>query len=303
MNYKTVFKDQQLRFKILRHLRWIPDFVMLRIQYRIKLGFWPNFKNPTRYTEKLQLYKMKYRNPVLHQCVDKYEVRKYVEGKGLGSILNELYGVYDRPEEIQFDELPNKFVIKTTTGGGGQNVIIVTDKSTSNVDELKCKLALWKDSNYLGALAGREWAYQDCSPRIIIEQFLENRENKFLVDYKFFCFNGEPKFLYVVSDRKPGEYAYLGVYDIEFNKLPVYRCDELRPLQIERKPKNYEEMVEIARTLSSGFPHVRVDLYNIAGKIYFGELTFYDGSGYFHYDPDSFDFEVGSYFDTTGFVK
>ena len=117
-----------------------------------------------------------------------------------------------------------------------------------------------------------------------------------LKDYKFFCFNGEPKFLYVVSDRKPGEYAYLGVYDIDFNKLPVYRCDERRAEWEEEKSKNYEEMVEIARKLSADFPHVRVDLYNIDGKIYFGELTFYDGSGYFHYDPDEFDFEMGRCF-------
>ena len=117
-----------------------------------------------------------------------------------------------------------------------------------------------------------------------------------LVDYKFFCFNGVPKYLYVVTDRKPGEYAYFGVYDIDFNKLPVYRCDERRAEYAIPKPKNYDQMVEIARTLSADFPHVRVNLYNIDGKIYFGELTFYDGSGYFHYDPDEFDFEMGRCF-------
>lgn len=119
MNYKKIFRSQQLRFRIMRMLQWVPDSVMLRVQYRIKMGFWPDFKHPKRFTEKLQLYKMKYRNPVMHQCVDKYEVRKYVESKGLGHILNELYGVYDKPEEINFDALPDKFVMKTTTGGGG----------------------------------------------------------------------------------------------------------------------------------------------------------------------------------------
>ncbi len=299
MNYKRIIKSQQLRFKIMRLLQWVPDSIMLRVQYRMKMGFWPNFKHPTRYTEKLQLYKMKYRNPVMHQCVDKYEVRKYVEGKGLGHILNELYGVYDRPEDIDFNTLPDKFVMKTTTGGGGQNVIVVTDKSTCNLDELRSKLALWEGANNLGALAGREWAYEDCKPRIIIEKYLEDKiggDN--LKDYKFFCFNGEPRYLYVVSDRNPGEYAYLGVYDTGFNKLPIYRCDERRAEQVEEKPKNYDEMLEIARKLSADFPHVRVDLYNIDGKNYFGELTFYDGSGYFNYDPDSFDFEMGACFTT-----
>lgn len=174
MNYKKIVKDQQLRFKILRLLQWVPDSLMLRIQYRIKMGFWPNLKNPTRYTEKLQLYKMNYRNPVMHQCVDKYEVRKYVESKGLGHILNELYGVYDRPEDINFDTLPNKFVMKTTTGSGGQNVIVVKDKRACNLDDLKRKLALWEGDNNLGALAGREWAYAACKPRIIIEKYLED---------------------------------------------------------------------------------------------------------------------------------
>ena len=239
---------------------------------------------------------MKYRNPVMHQCVDKYEVRKYVESKGFGHILNKLYGVYDKPDEIDFELLPNKFVMKTTTGGGGQNVIVVTDKKTCNYEELRKKLALWEGANNLGALAGREWAYQNCMPRIVVEQYLENSEGGSLIDYKLFCFNGDPKYQYVVADRKPGVYAYIGIYDINFNKLPVYRCDEQRPDYVVPKPKNYEMMVEIARKLSEDFPHVRVDLYNIDGVIYFGELTFYDGSGYFHYDPDSFDFEMGDCF-------
>jgi hypothetical protein len=139
------------------------------------MGFWPDFKHPKRFTEKLQLYKMRYRNPVMHQCVDKYEVRKYVESKGLGHILNELYGVYDRPEDIDFDTLPNKFVMKTTTGGGGLNVIVVKDKSKTDQEELRKKLALWEGANNLGALAGREWAYQECKPRIIVERYLEDQ--------------------------------------------------------------------------------------------------------------------------------
>lgn len=129
-----------------------------------------------------------------------------------------------------------------------------------------------------------------------MDNIKESKKNVGLVDYKFFCFNGEPKFLYVITDRKPGEYAHLGIYDMDFNKLPVYREDERRAEYTIAKPKNYDEMVEMARKLSSNFPHVRVDLYNIEGRIYFGELTFYDGSGYFDYDPDEFDIEAGSYF-------
>ena len=135
MNYKKIIKSQQLRFFILRFLQWVPDSIMLRIQYRMKMGFWPSFSHPTRYTEKLQLYKMKYRDPIMHQCVDKYEVREYVKNKGIGYILNDLYGVYDTPNEIDFSMLPEKFVMKTTTGGGGQNVIVITDKASCDLEE------------------------------------------------------------------------------------------------------------------------------------------------------------------------
>lgn len=174
MDYKKIFKSQSLRFAILKALSWVPDALMLRLQYRIKLGRWPNFKHPQRFTEKLQVYKMKYRNPIMHQCVDKYEVRKYVESKGLGSILNELYGVFDTPEEIDFNSLPDKFVVKTTTGSGGQNVIVVKDKNTCDFEDLRQKLSIWRGNNNLGALAGREWAYKECKPRIIIEKYLED---------------------------------------------------------------------------------------------------------------------------------
>lgn len=174
MDYKKIIKSQSVRFAILRLLSWIPDSMMLKLQYRIKMGFWPDFKHPKRFTEKLQLYKMMYRNPVMHQCVDKYEVRKYVESKGLGHILNDLYGVYDNPEDIDFDTLPNQFVMKTTTGGGGQNVIIVKNKNTEDLDILRQKLSLWSSANNLGALAGREWAYARCKPRIIIEKLLSD---------------------------------------------------------------------------------------------------------------------------------
>lgn len=297
MTYKDIFKSQSLRFSILNALRWVPDSIMLSLQYRIKMGFWPELNHPKRYTEKLQLYKMKYRNPIMQQCVDKYEVRKYVESKGLGHILNELYGVYDTPEEINFDALPDKFVIKSTSGGGGNNVIVVKDKATCDIAKIKETISLWLKDQAGQINAGREWAYTGISKtRIIIENYLEDKNRSNLTDYKFFCFNGEPKFLYVVTDRKPGEYAFFGVYDIHFNKMQVYRCDERRAEYTVAKPKNYEEMIEAARTLSADFPHVRVDLYNVDGKIYFGELTFYDGSGYFHYDPDKFDYEVGSYF-------
>lgn len=297
MDYKKIIKSQSMRFAILHAFEWVPDSIMLRIQYRIKCGRWPNFKNPTRFTEKLQLYKMKYRNPVMHQCVDKYEVRRYVERKGLGHILNELYGIYDAPEQIDFKLLPKQFVIKSTSGGGGNNVIVVKDKSACDVVKMKSTVSLWMKDQSGQINAGREWAYTGIKKtRIIAEKYLEDYSGGGLTDYKFFCFNGEPRYMYVIPNRSMGEYATLGVYDMQFNKLPVYRCDEHRLESAISKPDHFEEMIDVARKLSADFPHVRVDLYNIGGRIYFGELTFYDGSGYYNYEPDGFDMQMGGCF-------
>lgn len=296
MNYKKIIRGQQLRFAILRFLSWVPDSIMLKIQYRIKLGRWPNMKHPQRFTEKIQLYKMKYRKPVMHQCVDKYEVREYIENKGLGHILNELYGVCETPDEIDFKILPNQFVLKTTGGSGGQNVIIVKDKESSNAEELREKLRRWNGSNNLGALSGREWAYYSCKPRIIAERLLEESHTKgdSLTDYKFFCFNGTPK--YVQTDIGRFKEHRQNFYDMQWQCIGVhctYPEGELLP-----QPENFDDMKRYAAQLSADFPFVRVDLYNVDGNIFFGELTFFPSSGYGKFHPDEFDFTLGSLFTT-----
>lgn len=303
MDYKRIVKSRQLRFKLLRIFQWVPDSIMLRIQYYLKFGFFPNFKNPQRYSEKMQLYKIKYRNPVLSQCVDKYEVRKYIEGKGLSDYLVRLFGVYDKVEDIIFDELPDKFVLKNTTGGGGISVIIVDDKSKCNWDEICKKVGEWP-MHFPGEITfGREWAYTNMAKtRILIEELLEPTDNHGLIDYKFICFNGRTDYLYVMSDRAFGRDAALAIYDRNFNKTEVYEFGERRAEGTLPKPKNFLKMVEIAKKLSEDFPQVRVDLYNVDGKIYFGELTFYDESGYTRFDPDSFDFELGKLFDIESFA-
>ena len=294
MDYKKILKSQSSRFIILKALSWVPDTIMVRLQYRIKVGRWPNLKRPTRYTEKLQLYKMKYRNPLMFQCVDKYEVREYIKAKGLGDTLVPLIGVYDDVKDIPFEDLPNKFVLKTTDGGGGRAVLVVKDKGAIDWNTKKVEINEWK--NVKDVNPGREWAYTGIKKsRFIVEEFIDSGTSM-LTDYKFFCFYGEPQYLYVVTERNPGVSAKIGVYDIKFNKLPVARCDEKKQEYAVSKPVNYEEMVKVARQLSKDFPHVRVDLYNVGGKIYFGELTFYDGSGYFNYEPDEFDIQLGSYF-------
>lgn len=293
MNYKKIIKCQQIRFKILAFFRWIPDGIMLRIQYRIKMGYWPNFKHPKRFTEKLQLYKMRYRNPEMHQCVDKYEVRKYVDRKGLKHILNELYGVYNKPEDIDFSVLPQSFVIKTTNGGGGLNVIVVKDKNKADFNNILKKLSGWHQQKKSSTNAGREWAYDgDYPSRIIIEKNLEDSAADSLTDYKIFCFNGEPKCVQVDTGRFDGHHQ--NYYDMQWQSLGVHcTYPEGEPQQ---KPQNFEEMKRIAGMLAKEFPFVRVDLYNVNGTVYFGELTFYPSSGYGTFHPGEFDFTLGSYF-------
>lgn len=302
MNYKKVVRSQSLRLKILGLLRAVPDKWMIPIQYRIKTGRWPNLKNPQRFTEKLQVYKMYYRNPLMHECVDKYEVRKYVTSLGLAHILVKLYGVFGNAKEIDFAQLPKQFVIKTTDGGGGINVLICRDKSQLDIEKTVAKVNSWlgmKDIN-----AGREWAYTGIKQsRIIIEEYLDSKpEDGGLIDYKFFCFNGRCEYLYVVADRNVGHNGGLGVFTRGFVKTEVKRTDE-RSLEREvPRPDNYEELLATAERLAGNFPEVRVDLYDMEGRILFGELTFYDGCGYMQFSPDSFDFELGSKMDCSSFM-
>lgn len=297
MDYRKIIKNRKLRMRILRLLSFVPDRVMIPLQYYIQLGRFPNLNNPQRYTEKLQIYKMKYRNPLMVQCVDKYEVRDYIKTCGLESILIPCYGIYNSVGEIPFDKFPNQFVIKTTDGSGGCNVLICRDKEHLNLHEVREKLSSW--NNFMRNNPGREWAYSQIKrTRFIVEKFVESEPNEQgLVDYKFFCFNGKCEMLYVISDRNLGVDARFGVFSRSFEKMDVCRNDE-RPMKRSiPKPANFEKMIKYAELLSKPFPHVRVDLYNVNGNIMFGELTFYDGSGYFSYTPDSFDFELGSKFD------
>lgn len=295
MDYKKIIKNQNLRFKILNFFSWIPDKTMIKIQYRIKTGRKLNLKNPERFTEKIQWYKLYYHNPIMHQCVDKYEVRDFIKSKGLENILSTLYGVYDSPEEIEFEKLPDKFVIKTTSGSGGQNIFICDDKKNLNIVELNQKLKYWLKLNPKKSF-GREWAYEGNKNRIIIEELLESDSTTGLIDYKLFCFNGKVEYIYVISDRFLGKSAKLGIYDSDFNKLDAYRCDEEKQTDTISKPCNFDKMIEYACSISCEFPQARIDLYNINGKIYFGEITFYDGSGYMSYSPDEFDYRIGEKF-------
>lgn len=293
MDYKKIFKTRSSRIKVLRMLRFIPDRPMLRLQYWIKTGRWLHLRHPKRFTEKLQWYKMYYRNPIMHICADKYAVRDYVKSKGLEDILVPLYAKYRNVDEVEWGRLPDSFVIKTTNGGGGLSVIVCSDKSKLDLDVVRKKLRTGKVEERSG---GREWAYYGIEPGIVVEELLINEENPAagVNDYKFFCYNGKAEFVIVDTDRYIGHKR--NFYDMEWNNLHITSdcpaCD-----REVRKPDNFEQMRRVAEKLSEDFPYVRVDLYSAGGKVYFGELTFYPWSGYVQYTPDEADFLFGKDFE------
>lgn len=299
MDYKKIFKSKKARIAILNALRFVPDSVMLPVQYRIKHGRKLHLKNPVRFTEKLQWYKIHYRNPVMHQCADKYLVRDYVRGKGLESILVPLIAKYDSLKDVQWDKLPDQFVIKTTHGGGGLNVVVCNSKEKLDMDEVKEKLS-FEPHPVKSNTVGREWAYYGLQPGIVVEELLVNRENPEagINDYKFFCYNGHAKYIIVDVDRFIGHKR--NFYNRDWNNLHVTSDCAAIDRDIER-PENLDEMLKIAEKLSEDFPYVRVDLYSVDGKVYFGELTFYPWSGYVQYTPDDADYWFGEDFELRKF--
>ena len=269
-----------------------PRKSVLRWRYRLMTGRFPDLKNPKRFTEKIQWYKLNYHDPVMTQCADKYAVREYVKNKGYGHILNELYSVYDRIKDINFDGLPQQFVMKTTNSSSTN--IFCRDKDKLDVRKTRRLLKHYIAKGKID-IAG-EWAYRGIKNRIIVERLRTDPtiEDGSLNDYKFFCFGGKVEFFVVDSSRYTGHHRTF--FDRNGNYLDIYSD---RPSCKEGAfdlPNNLDEMVQTAEILASDFPFVRVDLYNIAGEIMFGEMTFYPWSGNVCFSPDNFDFQMGEHF-------
>ena len=288
-NYKKIIPSQKNRLRILNILKFIPDSLMIRIQYWIKLKSKLNLNNPQRFTEKLQWYKIFYQKSLMQKCSDKFQVREYVKSKGLKHILNDLYGVYKNPNEVPFNDLPKKCIIKTTNSSG-TNIFFNDKIDTVNI---KNKLNLWMKQNLY--ISGREWCYKEHEPKIIVEKLLEDKNNSFhgISDYKFFCFQGKAQYIVLDVDRFVRHRR--NFYDIDWNYLDI-SSDHPNFGDTITKPNQLDNMIEIANTLSADFPFVRVDLYLVESKIIFGELTFYPWSGYVAFNPDNFDFILGEKF-------
>lgn len=301
MSYKDVIKSRETRTRILRLLDWIPDRIMIPLQYRIKTGRRLDLREPKRFTEKLQWMKLNYRDPLMARCVDKYDVRGYVEERGLGDTLVPLLGVYGNADDVDFSALPERFVLKDTLGGGGNDVVVCAGRADFDEESAREAMRRWTEPGRHRRHPGREWVYdREGSSRIVCEEYLESEDAEHgLVEYKFFCFGGEPRYLYVLSDRELGNGAALGVFEAEgFQRVEAWRADERRLDRSPARPATYDAMLSAARALSGPFPEVRVDFYDLGERGFrFGELTFFDGSGYFAYEPDEFDFEMGDAFE------
>lgn len=266
------------------------DEKYLKYIYKEKTGKELNIKNPKTFNEKLQWLKLYNRNPNYTMMVDKYEVRNYIKNTIGENYLIPMLGLYNSTKEIDFDKLPNKFVLKTTHDSG--TVIICKDKETFNKKEAIKKLNKRLKMNYF--YLWREWPYKNVKPRIIAEQYMEDKKTSSLNDYKFYCFDGEPKMMFIVIDR--GKNTKTNFYDMNFNKLELQQTYPNFTKEI-KKPKQFEEMIELARKLSKNIPHVRVDFYIINEKIYFGELTFFDAAGLDNFNPEEYDTILGNYID------
>ena len=267
------------------------DKTFLRMYFWCNLGYKLNLKSPRTFNEKLNWLKIYNKHPEYSKMVDKKEAKEYV-----ASIVGDKYiiptlAVYDKVEDIDFEKLPKQFVLKCTHDSGG--IVVCKDKTTLDKEDAIRKLKKGLNSNFVSIT--REYPYKNVIPRIIAEQYMEDETGYELRDYKFFCFDGDPKFLFVASDRqKEGEDTKFDFFDLNWKHIPVRNGHPNAPEQIQ-KPKNFDEMIDVARKLSKGITHVRVDLYNCNGNIYFGELTFFHWSGFVSYDPHQYDELFGSY--------
>lgn len=280
-----------VRYILFKTARLWPDKIYLKWYFYSRVGYKLDLNNPKTFNEKLQWLKLNNRKPEMVKMVDKVDAKEYV-----AKIIGEEYiiptlGIYDSVDEIDFDKLPNQFVLKCTHDSGG--IVICSDKSKLDIEAAKAKLRRGLKVNYY--YQNREWPYKQVKPRIIAEQYMVDESGYELKDYKFFCFDGEVKLLFIASDRgSKTEETKFDFFDTDFNHLPFLNGHPNATKPIDR-PKGFEKMKQIAARLSQGQPHLRVDLYDINGRIYFGELTFYHWSGMTPFEPKEWDYKLGEW--------
>ena len=268
------------------------DALYLKILYRLEFKRKLDLDNPITYSEKLQWLKLYYHHPIHTIMADKYAVKQYVKDLvGEQYIIPTLF-VWNTVEDIDWEQLPQQFVLKTTHDSGNFGVIICKDKSKLDISSVEKRLRRSLNRNTF--MLGREWPYKNIKPQIIAEEYLENNNSDELKDYKFLCFNGKVKALYVVSGRNSVHGACVDFFDVNYNQLP-FRTLYKNSTIIPPKPKLLQEMIDVSAKLSQGVPHVRVDLYEVNGKIYFGEYTFFTSGGLAPFRPEEYDYQFGEW--------
>lgn len=269
-------------------LKFIDDQTYLKIKYRLIFGKKLNLQNPKSFNEKLQWLKLYDRKNIYTKMVNKYEVKQYVSNLIGEEYIIPTLGIYEKGEKIDYSVLPNQFVIKPTNTSG--NVFICKDKNNTNLKKIGRIIKKWNKRQYY--YFQREWPYKNLRPQIIIEQYMEDSNKKDLMDYKIFCFNGKPKLILVCSNRN-GINKNTDFFDINWNLLPFTRKNHCNNFKGIEKPQKLTEMIKIAEKLSKEIPFIRVDLYEINGKVFFGELTFYPSGGFEGFEPEEYDIILG----------
>lgn len=280
--------NRMLNYYISKYAPESMEWYMRRLFYKCNRYF-PNFENPKTFNEKIHWFKLYYHNPLITTCCDKFAVKEYVE-----KVLGKGYTVptiksWTNVNDINFDELPEKFVLKVNWASGYN--IIVKNKSLLNIDKVKHRLNQWMQPWSNSYYHSFNWGYKDMKPVIYAEEYIEQMDGQ-LYDYKFHCTNGIPRNFLVAADRF--KHKSFNFYDMDWNLLPFTRGGPNIKYEIE-KPKLFDKMVEFSKILSAPFPFVRCDFYEIGDKVYLGEMTFYPGGGLLDFKPLEWDYKMGSY--------
>ena len=269
----------------------------LKLMFRDRMGYWLNLKNPQTFNEKLQWLKLYNRRSEYTTMVDKYEAKLYVAERIGEEYIIPTLGVWERFDDIDFDALPDQFVLKCTHDSGG--LIIVRDKS--KLDKEKARERIEKSLKHNYYWHGREWPYKNVKPRIIAEKYMVDESGYDLKDYKFFCFDGKVKLCMIERDRAKGRNGHaVDFFDRNFEHQNITVDGYPNSVQAYKKPANYDEMIAISEKLAKNIPHIRVDLYNINGRCYFGELTFFQASGSIQFSPPEWDKVLGGWIELPG---
>ena len=290
-----IYHPRLLLLVLLEHFgTWLPDALYIKAQFYLRMGYPLNLKEPRSFCEKIQWLKLFYRVPLFTTLVDKVSAKEYVSKLITSDHIIPTIRVFNSINEIDWDILPNKFVMKTTHGGGSSGVVICRDKSSLNKEDTCKKLASSMKQDIYKLL--KEWPYKNVQRRIMVEKYIDNGGND-LIDYKWYCFNGEPVFCQVIKDRSSQE--TIDFFDASWKHMDFVGLNPrvTNAREIPCRPEKLELQKLIARKLSANLPFLRVDLYEVNGNVYFGELTLYPSSGFGRFEPPEYDYHLGMLLD------